>query len=99
MSHIILLEQPAGKDTRTYRDYENMKQCSEYLVKLFERTLKQLNPGVKNISYSVSDVVNFLDTYTDLCVLSFQNQTDTYAPRQRQWVKKQVSNYMKQREP
>jgi len=95
MSHTILLEQPQGLNSRTYRDYDNMGKCADYLVKLYERKLRQMNPGVKQLSYDVSDIYKFLDTYEDIAVLSFQKSTNTYVPHDKKWIKQQIFKHVK----
>jgi hypothetical protein len=39
------------------------------LVKMYEHKLKELNPGVTNITYDVSDLNNYIDSFFDCCGL------------------------------
>lgn len=55
----------------------SVKGCIEYLVSFYERKLKQLNPGVGDITYNIRDILEFIDTYQDIAVLVFSNQTQT----------------------
>lgn len=36
---------------------------------LYERKLKELNPAVRNITYDISDLYNFIDGLADLSAL------------------------------
>lgn len=36
---------------------------------LYERKLKEINPAVKNLSYDISDLYNFMDGLTDMSAL------------------------------
>lgn len=39
------------------------------VVKLYEHKLKELNPQVKQITYDIADLNNYLDTLQDICAL------------------------------
>ena len=39
------------------------------VVKLYEHKLKELNPQVRQITYDIADLNNYLDTLQDICAL------------------------------
>ena len=39
------------------------------VVKLYEHKLKELNPQVRQITYDIADLNNYLDTLQDVCAL------------------------------
>jgi hypothetical protein len=43
--------------------------CILAVVKLYEHKLKELNPTVKQITYDVADLNNYLDSLQDICAL------------------------------
>ena len=57
--------------------------------------LKELNPQIGHITYDISDLFKFLDSMTDLCAMVFDHATQKYDPKDRNWVKEQVVNYLR----
>lgn len=55
--------------TRSYMDFPSVGAGMDALVKMYEHKLKELNPGVDNITYDISDLYKFLDTLHDVCAL------------------------------
>ncbi|KAK4760141.1 hypothetical protein SAY87_023272 [Trapa incisa] len=45
------------------------------LCGLYERKLKELNPAIRNITYDISDLYNFIDGLADLSALIIENNT------------------------
>ena len=39
------------------------------MVKLYEQKLKQLNPQIRQITYDVSDLFNYIDSLGDISAL------------------------------
>mgnify|MGYP002630438120 CR=1 FL=1 len=51
---------------------------------------------MRNITYDITDLYNFVDTLSDLSCLVFNPQMQGYEPRNRQWVKDRVFAHLKQ---
>jgi len=62
---------------------------------LFERKLKELNPNMKNISYEVSDLYKYIESYPDLCALVLDPQLNAYVPYAKDWIKKRIFTHLK----
>ena len=62
---------------------------------LYEKELKALNKGVTSITYDVSDLYTFLDALVDISLLVYHEPVHGYLPRDRAWIKKQLSTYLK----
>ena len=62
---------------------------------MYEMKLKELNPQIAHITYDISDLFKFLDSMTDLCAMVFDHATQKYDPKDRNWVKEQVVNYLR----
>lgn len=41
------------------------------VVKMYESKLKQLNPNMKNITYDIQELYNYIDSLTDLSALVY----------------------------
>ena len=62
---------------------------------MYEMKLKELNPQIAHITYDITDLFKFLDSMTDLCALVFDHSSQKYDPRDRNWVKEQIVNYLR----
>jgi hypothetical protein len=93
--HTIVLIQYAGNKSRTYFDYETVKNAMDGICQLFEAKLKQSNPNIRNIQYSVSDLFEWADGLADLSCLVFDPNTHQYKPHDREWIKKKVFEQLK----
>jgi len=93
VNHTILLVQPTNAASRTYYDFADISMCIKFLVEMYEKKLKQLNPNMRQITYDIKDIYRFLDTYSDICALT-QHQ-NAYLPKDANWVKKKIFAYLK----
>ena len=68
------------KTTRQYSDHETVPKAMEgtlvftmldlvEVVRMYEARLKEINPYVRNITYDVRDLHNYIDHLTDMCAL------------------------------
>lgn len=68
---IILVQYTRDPNSRTYLDFESVNGGMDGVVKMYEAKLKQLNPSVKNITYDIQDLYNYIDSLTDLSALVY----------------------------
>jgi hypothetical protein len=66
---IILVQYTRDPNSRTYLDFESVNAGMDGVVKMYEAKLKQLNPHLKNITYDIQDLYNYIDSLTDLSAL------------------------------
>ncbi|XP_041467984.1 enhancer of rudimentary homolog [Lytechinus pictus] len=91
MSHTILLIQPGEiADTRTYTDYNSVRECMEGICRIFEEHLKRLHPNSPSITYDISELFDFIDNLTDLSCLVFQPTANMYVPVNKDWIKEKI---------
>ena len=63
---------------------------------LYEKELKALNPQVRNITYDISDLYQFLDHLGDLsCFVLEPDRGASYLPKGKDWIKKEVFRHLK----
>lgn len=62
---------------------------------LYERKLKEINPSLRNLSYDISDLYNFMDGFTDMSALVYEHSMNAYLPYDRQWIKHKAFNHLK----
>lgn len=81
--------------SRTYLDFQSIAGALDGLCGLFEKKLKELNPQVPKITYDIQDLYNFIDTHAEVAVLALEPASGTYAPYNKEWVKKKVYQHLK----
>jgi hypothetical protein len=92
---ILLIQYTDSPNSRTYMDFETLVQGIDGVCAIYESELKRCNPGVRNITYDVSDLYKYIDQLTDLSMLIYNGQTTSYIPRGKDWIKTQVFNHLK----
>ncbi|GKC09585.1 enhancer of rudimentary, partial [Tanacetum coccineum] len=58
-----------NRASRTFMDYESTSHAMDGICALYERKLKDLNPAMRNITYDIQDLYNFIDGLADLSAL------------------------------
>ena len=61
----------------------------------FEKQLKQLNPQMPNITYSINDLYTFVDNIPDLSCLVYEEKVGAYMPYDKTWIKRRVYMLLK----
>ncbi|KAL4276882.1 hypothetical protein AHAS_Ahas20G0251600 [Arachis hypogaea] len=62
---------------------------------LYERKLKELNPAIRNFSYDIADLYNFMDGLADMSALVYDHSIHAYMPHDRQWIKQRTLRHLK----
>ncbi|EEF46862.1 Protein enhancer of rudimentary, putative [Ricinus communis] len=62
---------------------------------LYERKLKDLNPAIRNITYDIADLYNFIDGLADMSALVYEHSIQAYLPNDRQWIKQRMFQHLK----
>ena len=47
------------------------------------------------ITYDIQDLYTFIDTHAEVAVLALEPASGTYAPYNKEWVKKKVYQHLK----
>lgn len=95
MHTIILMQTSHNRATRTFMDYDSTSQAMDGLCGLYERKLKEINPTIRNITYDIADLYNFMDGLADLSALVYDPSIHAYLPNDRQWVKQRMFHHLK----
>ena len=62
---------------------------------MYENRLKELNPEVRNITYEIQDLKNYINSLGDICALVFDSNLGAYLPKDKEWIKQKVSSHLK----
>ncbi|XP_009790823.1 enhancer of rudimentary homolog [Nicotiana tabacum] len=92
---IILMQTSQNRATRTFMDYESISQAMDGICALYERKLKELNPAIREITYDISDLYNFIDGLADMSALVYDHSLQAYLPYDRQWIKQKTLQHLK----
>ncbi|KAL3819094.1 hypothetical protein ACJIZ3_004999 [Penstemon smallii] len=92
---IILMQTSQHRASRTFMDYDSISQAMDGICGLYERKLKELNPAIRNLTYDISDLYNFIDGLTDLSALVYDHSIQSYLPYDRQWIKHRTLQHLK----
>ncbi|XP_057539262.1 enhancer of rudimentary homolog [Amaranthus tricolor] len=92
---IILMQTSHNRATRTFMDYQSISQAMDGICALYERKLKEINPTIRNISYDINDLYNFIDGLTDMSALVYDHSIQAYLPCDRQWIKQKTLQRLK----
>ena len=92
---IILMQTAQNRSTRTFMDFDSISQAMDGICGLYERKLKELNPTLRNITYDIADLYNFIDGLADLSALVYDHSIQAYLPYDRQWIKHRTFQHLK----
>eukprot|EP00252_Welwitschia_mirabilis_P027821 TRINITY_DN9697_c0_g1_i1.p1 TRINITY_DN9697_c0_g1~~TRINITY_DN9697_c0_g1_i1.p1 ORF type:complete len:104 (-),score=16.52 TRINITY_DN9697_c0_g1_i1:228-539(-) len=92
---IILMQTGPNRSSRTFMDFESTSQAMDGICALYERKLKELNPTLRNITYDIADLYNFIDGLADLSALVYDHSLQAYLPCDRQWIKQRTFRQLK----
>ncbi|XP_030544460.1 enhancer of rudimentary homolog [Rhodamnia argentea] len=92
---IILMQTSQNRASRTFMDYGSVSQAMDGICGLYERKLKELNPAIRNITYDIADLYNFIDGLTDLSALVYDHNIQAYLPYDREWIKQRTFQHLK----
>ncbi|XP_071695703.1 enhancer of rudimentary homolog [Rutidosis leptorrhynchoides] len=92
---IILMQTSQNRASRTFMDYESISKAMDGICALYERKLKELNPTMRNITYDIQDLYNFIDGLADLSALVYDQSIQAYLPNDRQWIRNRMFNHLK----
>ncbi|XP_027356450.1 enhancer of rudimentary homolog [Abrus precatorius] len=84
-----------NRATRTFMDFESITQAMDGICALYERKLKELNPAIRNLSYDIVDLYNFIDGLADMSALIYDHSIQAYSPHDRQWIKRRTFQHLK----
>ena len=70
-------------------------QALENIISTFEKELRKLNPGTAQLTYSVADLHTYVDSLSDISLMTLDPQTKQYAPKGKDYVKTQLLQKLK----
>ncbi|KAK8825773.1 hypothetical protein AV274_2506 [Blastocystis sp. ATCC 50177/Nand II] len=92
--YTVLFYQIRGINTRTYQDFATVTQCMKYLLDFYLDELQRANPTIRQISYNIDDVLNFIDSLAQCNIIVFDPQTNLGTPFGKNGVKTKMVQYL-----
>mmetsp|Transcript_15915 Transcript_15915/g.22268 ORF Transcript_15915/g.22268 Transcript_15915/m.22268 type:complete len:94 (+) Transcript_15915:111-392(+) len=87
-----------GKDekSQTWSQYGSPGEACDGVCQIFEQKLKRENPGLRKITYEIKDLFNFVDDCPDLACMVLDQDSHTYVPHDKKWIKTQIYKHLKE---
>ena len=94
--HTLLLKQetPAAS-SKTWADYGSVNEAVDGFISSYEAKLRNLNPGLKTLTYSVADLQQFVDSMHDVSLMVSDAATKQYAPKGKAFLKQMLMSRLK----
>ncbi|XP_076895694.1 enhancer of rudimentary homolog [Bidens hawaiensis] len=92
---IILMQASQNRATRTFMDYESISQAMDGICAIYERKIKNLNPVMRNITYDIQDLYNYIDGLADMSALVYDHSIQAYLPNDREWIQTKMFQHLK----
>lgn len=96
--HIILLIQPTAMvSSRSFFDYDSTSKCIEGVCSIFEANLRASKSSEgPSITYTILEILEFIDKLYDLACMVYQKPTNSYAPYGKVWIKQGIHQMLYQ---
>ena len=94
--HCLLLKQEtAAGASKTWNDYNSVPDAIDGFVKSYEAKLRNLNPTLKQLTYSVADLQTYVDSMYDVSLMVSAPNTRQYVPKGKDFLKQQCLQRLK----
>jgi len=93
---LILIQDIPDKKSRTWNEYDSLAAALDGFTEMYEKQLRNLNPGTKQLSYTVADLHVYIDALHDLSALVLDPASKQYAPRGKDFIKSELLKRLKQ---
>lgn len=64
------------------------------IIMSFEARLKDMNPRQRQLTYSLPELLDYIDGLTDISALVYEDNVRAYVPHDRIWIKQKISNML-----
>ncbi len=65
------------------------------ILELYEQMLKQKNPDKGKLTYSLADVLSFVDKLHEVTILQYDKAVQGFHPHGRSWIKALLAESIK----
>ncbi|KAH8403294.1 hypothetical protein KR222_009976 [Zaprionus bogoriensis] len=91
MGHTILLMQlEPFPESRIFFDYETISDCLGSICRIYEKSISIEDSHQDIENYDILQLYNFIDGLHDCVCLVHQDNSNTYEPHPRNWIKEQL---------
>ncbi|XP_030386472.1 enhancer of rudimentary homolog [Scaptodrosophila lebanonensis] len=97
MSHVMLFVQMApDPKSRTFHTYDTVAECMDGVRNMFEDHVHNSYSPISNFSYSMSQLLDYVDSLVDVSCMVLQESTHSYVSHDRYWVKSKLYQMLNQ---
>jgi hypothetical protein len=87
----LLLQQPtSATNSRTWGDYKTPNDALDAFIRGYEAQLRRLNPGQQQLTYTVADLQQYVDSLHEVTMLVTNPQTKELALKGKPFIKGQI---------
>lgn len=95
VAKVLLLMQPKGDmESRTYQEFNSLDKCLDYVLKIFEDTLRSRYESGDNFTYDLSDLYEYIDELSQILCLIYSDDARNYTPHDKNWVKSKLYSHL-----
>ena len=87
---VVLLQFEKDENSRTYLDFDTIQEALDGICQVYEQKLKFSNKDAQQITYDLSDLINYVDKLSDLSCLTYNDTQKVYVPHGRDWIKSKI---------
>lgn len=88
---ILLVQLEPSPASRTFFYLPNVDAAISEVLAVYERCLKQLNPALPQLSYTLRDVYAFIERAPEFGLLVFDERLKAFVPHDKIWIKDKVA--------
>lgn len=88
---ILLIQLEESPASRTFFYLTSIDLAITKVLEIYEQRLKQLNPSISHLSYTLKDVFQFIEKSPEFGVLVFDGGIKAFVPHDKKWIKDKVA--------
>ena len=77
-----------SENSKQWAEFNSVPKAMEGIIRMYENYLQKINPSVKNITYDIKNLFNYIDRLPE-CAAMVRDK-GVFVPRGKTWVKEQL---------
>ena len=77
-----------AESSKQWAEFKSVPKAMEGIIRMYENYLQKINPGIKNITYDIKNLFNYVDRLPE-CAAMVKDK-GVFVPRGKTWVKEQL---------
>jgi len=90
---IVLIQTSQHLESRTFSDHNSVDEAVGHLLTYFEERRRE-KQGKAEVTYDSTELLRWVDGFTDISFLVFDRNLKAYVPFDRTWIKDKLYLYL-----